>query len=180
MKKNLKRWSPRRLLRSPLRGSLAMTYGLVFLVCLSLTGCGPAWKKKFIRKRADKKPEQVFVYEPKEYQKEPNSEIYKQSFLFWKAWHEELIAKLGNSKSADIRAFEEALKNLAEMKGCLKDEKSAELDAYVKKIEALYKSYRAGDYDIVRSHQARDGLNRMMLKMDKLFRYNKVKEYIKK
>lgn len=151
----------------------------VFMLCLTLTGCGPSWKKKFVRKRADNKPDQVFVYEPQEYQREPNSELYKRSFIFWKAWQEELANRLGNNKAADVRAFEEALKNLEEMQECLSEQKAGELGECKKKIADSYNAYKSGDYSIVESHHMRDDLNKLMLKMDKQFRYNRVKEFIK-
>ncbi|MCM8782356.1 MAG: hypothetical protein NC828_04830 [Candidatus Omnitrophica bacterium] len=132
-----------------------------------------------MRKRPAKTPEQVFVYEPKEYQREPNPEIYKRSFLFWKAWQKELVDKMGENKASDQRAFQEALKNLNEMKTCLDDQKANELDDYIQKIASFYNLYKSNDFSIVQSRQMRQDLDRLMLKMDKLFRYNRVMEHIK-
>lgn len=152
---------------------------VIFIICISLAGCGPQWKRKFVRKRAAEKPEQVFVYEPKEYKREPNSELYKRNFIFWKSWQEELVNKLGDNKTADLRSFEEALKNLDEMGGCLVEQKAAELREYRKKLEAFYNTYKSGDFDIVQSKWMRQDLNRLMLQIDKKFRYNRVKDAIK-
>ena len=152
---------------------------LIFILCFVLTGCGPQWKRKFVRKRAEHKPEQVFVYEPREYQKASNSELYKKGFLFWKAWQEELVNKLGDNKANDLRVFIEVLKNLDEMKNCLNDEKAKELDGYARRLEALYKEYKSGDFSVTQSRQMRQDLDRLMLKMDKVFRYSRVKEFIK-
>lgn len=151
----------------------------VLVLCAAVSGCGPTWKRKFVRKRAPQEPDAVFSYQPQDYQREPNIERYKRHFIFWKSWQEELITKLGNNRKADARAFEEALKDLGEMKTCLKDDKAAELDIYIKKLEGFSDSYSTGQFDVVRSNQMKTDLSRLMLKIDKAFRYNKAKDYIK-
>ncbi len=152
---------------------------LVFILCIALIGCGPEWKRKFVRRHTQTQPEQVFVYEPKEYPRASNTDLYQRSFSFWKAWQGELIQKLGNHKINDLRSFEEALKNLDEMKACLTDQKAAELEVYMKKLEAFYTNYKSEDFNIVQSGQMRQDLDRLMLRMDKQFRYSRIKEYIK-
>jgi hypothetical protein len=154
--------------------------GLVVLaLCLVLAGCGPAWKKKFVRKRAPRQPDQVLVYEAQDYQKEPNADLYKKHFIFWRAWQEELVVRMGNNPKADVRAFEEALKNLDDMKRCLKEAKAAELDIYIQQLRAFYDTYKSEELDVVRAHQMSQDLDRMMVKMDKQFRFSKVKDSIK-
>jgi hypothetical protein len=185
MKKSLKKWCRNVILpaAASVKGGpglrMAIICSIVFLLCLALSGCGPSWKRKFVRKRAPQEAEPVFVYQPQDYQKEPNIERYQKHFVFWKSWHEELISELGNNRAGDIRAFEEALKDLSGMKGCLNDAKAAELDIYIGKLAGFFDSYKSGDLDIVRSHQMRDDLDRLMLRMDKLFRFSKVRDSIK-
>ncbi len=162
---------------NPIRYACCVIF--IFVLCASLTGCGPAWKRKFVRKRAPQEIEPVFVYQPQDYQKEPNIERYKRHFVFWKAWQEELISELGNNRLADIRAFEEALKDLSDMRNCLNEAKAAELDIYSKKLAEFFDTYKSGEFDIVRSHHMRQDLDRLMLKIDKLFRLSKVKDSIK-
>ncbi len=154
-------------------------YLIVLALCMALAGCGAQWKRKFVRKRNADRPEQVFVYEAKDYQKEPSAERYQKNFVFWKAWMEELIAKLGNNRANDIRSFEESLKNLEEMKYCLKGEKVPEIDVYIGKVKNFYEKYKAGDFDIIASQQMRQDLDRLTLKMDKIFRYTRMQDYIK-
>lgn len=156
------------------------SYFIIFLLLFTfLTGCGPVWKRKFVRKRAPREIEPVFVYQPQDYQKEPNIELYKKRFIFWKAWQGELITKLGTNRLADIRAFEEALKDLSGMKGCLNDAKAAELEVYIRKLAGFHDTYKSRDFDIIRSRQMRQDLDRLMLKIDRLFRFSKIKESIK-
>jgi len=108
---------------------------VLIVLCVAAAGCGPEWTKKFVRKRNATTPEQVFVYEAKDYQRESTEELYKRSFLFWKSWMEELSNRLGDNKVNDLRSFEEVFKNLGEMKNCLKEDKAIELDGYRKEIE---------------------------------------------
>ncbi|NQU73197.1 MAG: hypothetical protein HQ547_00610 [Candidatus Omnitrophica bacterium] len=160
-------------------GRHILRLGAILVLCLLIAGCGPAWKKKFVRKKAQNKPTQVFVYEPKEYQSEPYSAAYKRSFLFWKAWQQELIYRLGNSKTSDARTFQEALKNLGEMKECLTEQKASELQGYITKLERFFDEYKSRTLGIVQAKQMRRDLDRLMLKIDKAFRYTKAMEFIK-
>lgn len=152
---------------------------LIFFLCISISGCGSQWKRKFVRKKNAEQAEQVFVYEPQEYQRESNAELYKRSFIFWKAWQRELVDRLGNSRPADLRSFEEALKNLDEMKNCLNDQKTSALDGYIKKMGSYYETYKSEEPDIIRSRQMRQDLDRLLLKIDKEFRYKRVLNLIK-
>lgn len=156
-----------------------MTQLLVVILCFALAGCGPGWKKKFVRKKTPVVPEKVFVYEPQDYQSEPNAEIYKRSFIFWRAWQEELVFRLGQNRSGDLRAFTEALKNIDEMKACLTEQKAVELEDYKKRLDTLYTYYKSANLDIVRTNQMRQDLDRLMLKIDKIFRYSRAKDCIK-
>jgi len=153
---------------------------VVSILCLALAGCGPQWKRKFVRKRAAVTPEPIIAYEPQEYKKESNEVLYKRHFVFWKSWQKELVDRLGDNAARDEDSFLEVLKSLDDMKGCLKEETAAGLDPYIKKINDLYSAYKADNMmDIVRSRQMRHDLDRLMLKIDKDFRYTKVKDHIK-
>jgi hypothetical protein len=151
----------------------------VIFLCMLVSGCGSQWKRKFVRKKTANQPEQIFTYEPQAYKKEPNDVLYKRHFIFWKAWTEELVTKLGKNRSGDIRSFEGALSHLSDMKKSLTDQKAAELDEYLKKMSLFCDRYKSRDFDIVRAKQMRQDLDRLMLNIDKAFRYSRVKEYIK-
>jgi len=161
------------------KGLAVLSGILICCMFMMLAGCGPQFKKKFVRKKAEKNPEQVFAYDPQQYQREPNDVLYKKHFIFWKAWQEELIYKLGTNRAGDLRNFQEALKHLDDMKSCLSSEKASELDTHTQALRSFYENYKARDFDVIRSRQMRQDLDRLMLKIDKIFRYNKVKEYIR-
>jgi len=152
---------------------------MIVMLCIFLTGCGPQWRKKFVRKKTAEKPEQVFIYEPKEYKRDPNDVFYKRHYIFWKAWHEELVNKLGLNKKSDLRAFEESLKHLTQMKICLIDEMAEELQAHIDKLDGHYRKYKTSNLDLNRARRVRQELDRLMLRINRSFSNKKVKEYFK-
>lgn len=150
---------------------------LVLILCVCVSGCAQ-WRKKFIRKRAKKKPAQIVSYEPKEYQPDPSDVLYRRYFVFWKAWQQELIGKLGDSRKSDLRFFTEALKNLHAMRNHLADSKAVELDVHIKRLDGYYRKYQARSMSTVQSKRMSSELNRLMLRIDKEFRYSRVKEFV--
>ena len=111
-----------------------------YFLLFSLIGC-EAFVKKFTRrpKRSTVKEEPVLA--PEEY---PLSDIsteerYRQYFLFWKSWQDELITALGSSDSHKKRqdCLKQAIKNLEEMRFLLFEEKQKELDVYLERLRHL-------------------------------------------
>ena len=86
---------------------------------------------------------------------------------------------MGNSKTSDARTFQEALKNLGEMKECLTDQKASELQSYITKLERFFDEYKSRNLGIAQAKQMRRDLDRLMLKIDKAFRYTRAREFIK-
>ena len=152
---------------------------IVSILCFTLTGCGAQWKRKFIRRHEETKPESVFVYEPKEYQSEPNADLYNRSFIFWKSWMGEMEHSLGANKKADVRSFQEAIKDMEEMESCLKEEKAAEMGGYRQKLAEYMEYYKSKDMEIIGAGHMRDDLHRLEVKVDKIFRPSRVEKDIK-
>ena len=70
-----------------------------YLLLATLIGC-EAFVRKFTRK--SKNPvEEVMVLAPEEYKgpQQTKEELYRQYFLFWKSWQDELIESLLQNKS---------------------------------------------------------------------------------
>jgi hypothetical protein len=133
------------LLHSGRRFRLRITqiFTLVFLSLLlisTLTGC-EAFVRKFTRKTKKSKEAELPVLSPKEYLTSdiPKEERYRRYFVFWKSWQDELITALGSSASYKKRqsCLKEAIKNLAELKPFLFEEKQKELDYYLEKLKQL-------------------------------------------
>ncbi|MDD5408570.1 MAG: hypothetical protein PHC71_00540 [Candidatus Omnitrophica bacterium] len=148
---------------------------------LDLTGC-ESFTRKFTRK--SKKPDQAveMVLVPEEY-KGPNmtkEELYRQHFLFWKSWQDELENALTQKSSLKkkVDCAQEALKNLANMKNMLVEEMQKNLDLYIGKSADLLASIKSDVYgtnDSGNLHAA-EGIES---DIHQRFIYPKIKNYLK-
>lgn len=109
------------------------------LLC-TLLGC-EAFVRKFTRKSKKSKTQQEIVMRPQEYSFSDISteERYRQYFLFWKSWQEELITALSPSGShkKQISCLKEAIRNLEQVWVLLSEQKQEELDVYLDKLRHL-------------------------------------------
>lgn len=152
---------------------------IIIFLFQCLIGCSPAIRKKFIRKEKKKEPEPVFVYQQKEYKPDPNPLRYKRHFVFWKVWQKELVDKLGKNRHYDLRIFDEILSNLEDMKNLLKPPKSEEMGKYIAILKGYKERYTEQNTSDIRIKQIRRELDRILLRIDKGFRYSRVADYIK-
>lgn len=145
---------------------------------VSLTGC-EAFVRKFTRKpNKEMLPREEMVLVPEEY-KGPNmtkEELYRQYFLFWKSWHDELIESLAQKKSKkkQINCAQEMLKNLYSMADMLVPKKEKELEFYIGEAKNLLNSIEKDIY----SNNATFNVQRLeRLKRNILeeFSYNNIK-----
>ncbi|MDP2043978.1 MAG: hypothetical protein Q8K15_02275 [Candidatus Omnitrophota bacterium] len=156
---------------------------IVFLSCVllaNLAGC-ESFARKFTRKskKADQAVEMVLT--PEEY-KGPNmtkEEIYRQYFLFWKSWQDELINALvqRSSLKKKIDCAREALKNLVNMRGLLVAPSQKNLDVYIAKSRDLISDMQS---DIYGSNDNRNIQTAERLKADiqRGFIYPKIRNYL--
>lgn len=114
---------------------------VLVISCSLLIGC-EAFVRKFTRKtKKENMAKEEMVLAPEEY-KGPNmtpEELYRQYFLFWKSWQDELINALnvsGNRKK-QIDCANEAIKNLVNFKYVLKPEAVQIVDRHVKRLVDL-------------------------------------------
>jgi hypothetical protein len=148
---------------------------------LDLAGC-ESFARKFTRKskKADQAVEMVLV--PEEY-KGPNmtkEELYRQYFLFWKSWHDELENALTQRSSIKkkVDCAQEALKNLVNMKNMLVADMQKNLDVYINRTIDLLASIKS---DIYGTNDSRNLYIAEGIKSDihKGFIYPKIKNYLK-
>jgi hypothetical protein len=162
---------------SRLRDSiLGCTLVVLFLI---LTGC-EAFVRKFTRKPKDRdlsRPQMVLA--PEEYTGPQMSkeELYRQYFLYWRAWQDELILSLeprANHKK-QMDCINQALKNLARIKGLLAAQKSEQANRYLIQLEDLRGLIERDVYsnNIVNTRTKAEQLKRNILRD---FSYNKVKD----
>jgi hypothetical protein len=108
---------------------------------VTLFGC-EAFVRKFTRKPKNQDlTKEEMVLAPEEYTGPEMSkeELYRQYFLYWKSWQDELIASLypGANHKKQLDCVNEALKNLAKIKGLLSAQKNKQADTYLAQLEKL-------------------------------------------
>jgi len=114
---------------------------LVSFICINLIGC-EAFVRKFTRKpKKDKYQQEELVLSPVEY-KAPvmtPEQKYRQSFLYWQSWQDELIEALSTSKKRKkaIDCASQALKNLNDLSPLLDEKNQKILDNYAKQLNSL-------------------------------------------
>jgi len=121
-------------------GARIVLYVSCCWLLFALLGC-EAFVKKFTRKPKEPETEETPVLVPEEYSLSDISteERYRQYFLFWKSWQDELINALGSSASHKKRrdCIKEAIKNLEELLPFLFEEKQKELEVYLERLRQL-------------------------------------------
>lgn len=153
----------------------------VFCLLFSALGC-ESFARKFTRK--SKKTDQAIemVLAPEEY-KGPNmtkEELYRQYFLFWRSWQDELINAFTqrSSQKKKIDCAQEALMNLLNMRGFLVAPAQKNLDAYIAKSRDLISDMQS---DIYGSNDNRNiqTAERLKSEIQRGFIYPKVRNYLR-
>jgi len=156
----------------------------LFLLCTlcavlcALTGC-EAFVRKFTRKpKKEDLPKEEMVLEPQEYKVPQMSkeESYRQHFLFWKSWHDELIESLsvGANHKKQKGCIKEAIKNLMYLKPLLSEQRQKGLEVYLEQLNDLKGLIDRDAYGIniaVHRHSA----ERIKINILRDFSYNRVK-----
>ena len=157
---------------------------IFLLLCFllpTLVGC-ESFVRKFTRK--PKKPDAAveMILIPEEY-KGPNmtkEELYRQYFLYWKYWQDELINALTYKASLKkkIDCAQETLKNLVNMKMMLVLEEQKNLDAYISKLTDLLSSMKNDTYG-TNDNRNLQVAERIKSGIQQEFIYPKIKNYLK-
>ncbi|HAJ56946.1 MAG TPA: hypothetical protein DCL35_04165 [Candidatus Omnitrophica bacterium] len=111
------------------------------IVCIFLvTGC-ETLRKKFVRKRKKTESTEPMVIVPRDYSAHPfpSDVLYKQYFVYWKSWNQELVSSLIDKLSYKkiLDCAQQSLVNLRKMKDLLADEKANELQVYIDRTQDL-------------------------------------------
>lgn len=159
----------------------AIRYTLILFLIIILIGCD-AFVRKFTRKRKKENvPQQELVLVPEEYKppKMTKEEVYRQYFLYWKSWHDELINALsgGLSNKKQVDCANESLKNLDALRGILQEAKQKKLDIYINQLKDLKKEIEEDLYgnDLSRNRLSAERIRRSIMRD---FSYNKIKDYL--
>lgn len=155
-----------------------MRYVLIAVFIFSSLGC-EAFVRKFTRKKKkDAMPQEEIVLAPEEWKgaQMTKEQIYRQYFLFWKAWQDELIDALQQRRSQkkQIDCSLEAIKNLISLRPLLNEDTQKTLDKYINQLkdlrDALGRDFYGGN--IAANVNKAERIKRNILRD---FSYNKIK-----
>ena len=155
----------------------------ILLFCfllLDLLGC-EAFTRKFTRKSNKSNATVEMVLTPEEY-KGPNmtkEEIYRQYYLYWNSWQEELINALTQKVSLKkkIDCAQEALKNLVNMRMMLVADEQKNFDLEIAKLNDLLVYIKSDVYGTNDSRNLQVA-ERIKSSIHKGFIYPKVRNYL--
>lgn len=156
---------------------------LMILSFFSLEGC-EAFRKKFVRKKQiEEEEEEQVILEPQEYPEVvyDNSALYKNYFTLYKAWYGDLLDSLipDASYKKQLQCFNEALKNLSEMRNLLKQEKQQEIDSSIQEISKNKEKMTGARLKNAILPQLKSDLASIDRKIRAQFNYNKIKDFIR-
>jgi hypothetical protein len=152
-----------------------------YSLLVTTLGCD-AFVRKFTRKsKKENLPQEELVLAPEEY-KPPQmtkEEVYRQYFLYWKNWHDELINSLsgGISQKKQIYCANEATKNLEQLRQTLQESQQKKLVVYINQLGELSREIAADLYgsSISANRLTAERIRRGILRD---FSYNKIKDYL--
>ncbi|PIQ81606.1 MAG: hypothetical protein COV76_07860 [Candidatus Omnitrophica bacterium CG11_big_fil_rev_8_21_14_0_20_64_10] len=112
-------------------------------------GCGPQWKRKFIRKKKDPKPPQAILVLQADHEMTHSARaLYRERYAFWKSRHRDLTAGLGKSRKSDLANLKGAIGELTSMERFLlpspKKERLGKILKRLNQIEADWAPKPAG------------------------------------
>lgn len=157
---------------------------LFFISCLlfSLTGC-QSFARKFIRKPKGEPKKEEPIFQPQEYPERPQDigQLYKDYFLFWESWADELIAYL--SKDANFKkqkeCSEQALDNLTKMQSLLSEEKAKAISPLVAEFTAVKEAIFSGSLNSASLSSLRNKVERIKSRARREFVYKKIQNDIR-
>ncbi len=153
----------------------------LYFILSTLIGCD-AFVRKFTRKsKKENLPKEELVLAPEEYKppKMTKEEAYRQYFLYWKSWHDELINSLsgGSSHKKRMDCANETINNLEQLRLALQETRQKKIDVYINQLKDLKKEIAEDLYgnNLSASRLVAERIKRNILRD---FSYNKIKDYL--
>src|SRR3989338_2775293 len=151
---------------------------VIFFLVIDFVGC-EAFVRKFTRKqKKDNIPQEEMVLAPEEWKgpQMTKEQMYRQYFMFWKSWQDELVESLlqKRSQKKQIDCSLEAIKNLLSLRVLLNTESQKKLDNYINQIKDLRDCLARDFYgnDTASNANKAERIKRNVLRD---FSYNKIK-----
>lgn len=153
--------------------------GLVLLV--NSVGC-EAFVRKFTRKSKKEKAPEEMVLAPEEWKgpKMTKEQMYRQYYLFWQSWQDELISVL--SQNAPLKkkndCVEQAIKNLLGMRAMLNETEQKQLDVYLRQTSDLKSAIKSDIYGASNNSNRQDA-ERIRRNISQRYSYSDIKGSLK-
>ena len=151
---------------------------LFSVLCLlfSTLGC-EAFVRKFTRKSNKEKPEEM-VLAPEEWKgpKMTKEEQYRQYYIFWKSWQDELmnVFSRNSPQKKKVDCAHQAVKNLVNMRALLNESKQKQLDPYIKQMVDLEGDIKSDVYG-ASDNALGQRSERLKMNIQQNFSYNDIK-----
>jgi hypothetical protein len=169
------------VIASEAKQSLWRYIAFFLLLCVLAEGCGPQWRRKFIRKRkVVNPPAPILVLQSETQAIYPPDVRYREHFAFWKSWHSDLVASLGKSQRRDLTTLTGTLGELRSMRELLTGAPADRLSGILEelsKVQESWSSKESGGFWSIPSPQ-RTRLTRLQREIDKKFHYSKIKNQL--
>lgn len=153
----------------------------VCFLALHLLGC-EAFTRKFTRKskKTDAATEMVLIPEQYRGPDLTQEEIYRQHYLYWSGWQEELINALAVKASSKkkLDCAQQAMKNLMNMQAMLVADAQKNFDPEITKFNDLIADLNSDAYGTNDRRNLRIA-ERIKSNIHKNFIYPKIKNYLK-
>ena len=134
---------------------------LTIFLTTSLTGC-EALQRKFTRKKKAKPIRPMFYKEVDGVSaSRPAAELYMTHYVYWKTWMNDLIQNAGKNRKRDIRAANEAVANLDDMKEYLTGEKKEELEGYITELRKVATQVKGVSVNAARMSRLKQELDKI-------------------
>ena len=148
-----------------------------YFLLSTLCGC-EAFTRKFTRKsKKDKAPEEM-VLAPEEWKgpQMTKEEKYRQYFIFWQSWHDELINAITQnaSQKKKLDCSQQALKNLAGMHSLLNETKQKQMDIYLRQMVDLQNGIKSDIYGAANNFY-RQSSEKLRMNILQYFSYSDIK-----
>jgi len=153
---------------------------LLLAACFLVSGCSPAWRKKFIRRHSKETgpPPAILVLQPDPRAVFPADIRYREHYAFWKSWHSELLLSLGQIHKRDIRYMDGVIGELRAMHAVLSGRSADRLREILIELSDLQDQWeRSPDtWQMPAAHRTR--LEKIQREISKDFQYGDVKEAV--
>ena len=150
----------------------------ILALVILLTGCD-AFVRKFTRKSKKEKEEKIeMVLVPEEYKVTLSKEdLYRQYFLYWKSWQDELINSLfeRGSRKKQLDCIAEAEKNLSALMPLLQEGMQRKLNIYIDELNQLKILIEKDLYGLDNARHLRVA-ERLKMNILRGFSYQKIKD----